>query len=103
MSVNRETLFDLGNIIKEPTCFTSNNKPSLLDVILINDTSLVGHILNFSCGLRDVHNLIACQLKSEIPLSKPMWSTYRSFKKFDVDIFNIDLEKSLSVEIFRAY
>ena len=89
-------IFDLGNIIKEPTCITSNNKASLLDVILTHDISLVGHILNFSCGLRDVHNLIACQLKSEIPLSKPRWSTYRSFKKFDVDIFNVDLENSLS-------
>ena len=26
-------IFDLSNIVKDPTCFTSRNKPLLLDVI----------------------------------------------------------------------
>ena len=35
-------LFDHSNMIKGPTCFTSGNKPSLVDVILTNSTSYVG-------------------------------------------------------------
>lgn len=61
----------LSNTVKEPTCFSVNSKPSLLDVILTHDTSLAWHTLNFSSGISDIHNLIACQLKPEIPLTKP--------------------------------
>ena len=51
-------VFDLSNMIKGPTCFTSGNKPSLVDVISTNNTSYVGKSFNFVCGLSDVHNLI---------------------------------------------
>ena len=37
--------FDLSNIVKDPTCFTSWNKPSLLDVILVNHASFIGKLL----------------------------------------------------------
>ena len=56
-------IFDLSNTIKEPTCFTSGNKPSLVDVILTCSSECIGKILNFYCGLSDVHNIIAFQLK----------------------------------------
>ena len=56
--------------------------------------------MNFNCGLSDVHNLIAFQLKIEVPLNKSKWCTYRSFKNFDVDNFNEDLISSLTKMIF---
>lgn len=89
-------IFDLSNMIKEPTCYTANNKSTLLDVILTNNTSCMGKILNFNCGLSDVHNLIACQLKIDIPSNKSKWSHYRSFKKFNVDDFNLELQDKLT-------
>ena len=81
-------VFDLSNMIKGPTCFTSGNKPSLVDVILTNNTSYVGKSFNFGCGLSDVHNLIGVQMKLDIPLCKPRWQTYRSFRNFDVENSN---------------
>ena len=56
-------VFDLSNVIKESTCFTSGNKPSLVHLILIISTSYIGKTFNFGCGLSDVHNLIGVQLK----------------------------------------
>ena len=38
-------IFGLSNIVKDPTCFTSRNKPSLLDVILVNHASFIDKTL----------------------------------------------------------
>ena len=84
-------LFDVSNMIKGPTCFTSANKPSLVYVILTNSTSYVGKTSNFGCGLSDVHNLIEVLLKLDVPLTKPRWRTYKSFRNFDVENFNFEL------------
>jgi hypothetical protein len=46
-------LFDLCNLIKEPTCFMKNCKNSLLDVILTNSKSLCFKTLNFTTGISD--------------------------------------------------
>ena len=84
-------VFDLSNMIKGPTCFTSGNKPSLVDVFLTDNTSYVGKSFNLGCGLSDVHNLIGVQMKLDIPLCNPRWQTYRSFRNFDVENFNHEL------------
>ena len=34
-------IFDLNNTVNDPNCFTSVNRPSLLDVILVNNTSFM--------------------------------------------------------------
>ena len=52
-------LFDLCNLIKEPTCFMKNCKNSLLDVILTNSKSLCFKTLNFTTGICDCHNMIS--------------------------------------------
>ena len=59
-------IFYLSNTVKDPTCFTSVNKPSLLDYILVNSTPFIGKTLNFNCGLSDVHSLIGFQLKTDV-------------------------------------
>ena len=64
---------DLENIVKCATCFTKDADPTLIDVILTNRKSLLQNVMNFSCGLSDVHNLIAVQIKGKIPsLKKPL-------------------------------
>ena len=74
-------IFDLSNIVKDPTCFTSRNKPSLLDVVLVNHASFIGKTFNFNCGLRDVQNLIGFQLNIDVSLNNPKWRNYMSLKK----------------------
>ena len=59
-------VFDLSNTVKEPTCFTSGNKPSLVDVILTCSSDCIGKTLNFNCGLSDVHNIIAFQWQKAV-------------------------------------
>ena len=38
-------IFGLSNIVRDPACFTSRNKPSLLYVILVNHASFIGKTL----------------------------------------------------------
>jgi len=59
-------VYDLSNLVKEPTCFAKGSKPSLVDVILTNKPSYCGNTCNFDCGISDVHNIIAVQFKTEI-------------------------------------
>ena len=68
-----DQIFDLNNIVKDSTCFTSWNKPSLLDVILVSHASFIGKSFNFNCGSSDVHNLIGFQLNINVPSNKPKW------------------------------
>ena len=51
-------IFNLINTVKEPTCFTSGNKPSLVDVILTCSSECIGKTLNFNCELSDVTILL---------------------------------------------
>ena len=89
-------IFDLENVINKPTCFTRNNMPSLLDIILTNNKSFISKTCNFNCGLSDVHNIIGAQLKHSIPVHGPKFRSYRSFKNFDIDKFNQDLVDEMS-------
>jgi len=36
------------------------------------------------------------QLKVEVPSNKTKWCSYRSFKDFNADMFNLDLQSNLS-------
>ena len=94
-------VFDLQNLIKKPTCYTQHHNPSLVDVILTNSdyVSKISGTCNFSSGLSDVHNVIACQLKFEIPENKSKWCNYRSFKHFDANVFNNDLQNKLNLSV----
>ena len=50
-------LFDLTNIIKEPTCFKKDCNPSLVDIILTNKCKSSFKSLNFNTGVSDCHHL----------------------------------------------
>ena len=55
--------YNLNNLIKEPTCFQSNN-PSQIDLILTNQKSMYKFSDTFETGLSDHHKLISTISKS---------------------------------------
>jgi hypothetical protein len=55
--------------------FKEGADPTLINVILTNRKSLLQNVMNFSCGLSDVHNLIAVQIKSNTPSLKNPYKT----------------------------
>ena len=55
--------YNLNNLIKEPTCFQSNN-PSQSDLILANQKSMYKFSNTFETGLSDHHKFISTISKS---------------------------------------
>ena len=56
-------IFDLKNIVEEPTCFKSE-KGSLIDIILTNKPRSFKKTQGFVTGLSDFHKLVVTVLKS---------------------------------------
>ena len=52
-----------AGLVIGPTCFTKIADPTLNDVILTNSPNNCMNVLNFNCGISDVHNLISVQIK----------------------------------------
>lgn len=82
-------IFCLKNLVKKPTCYTCNAKPTLLDVILTNQENKCGKLYNLGTGFSDVHNFIAVQVKCARPLHNPKYRNCRSFENFDEQFFFI--------------
>ena len=51
-------IFNLQNLIKKPTCFMKDSKPSLVDVILTNKPKLFMISDQCGTGLSDWHNMV---------------------------------------------
>jgi hypothetical protein len=60
-------IFDLRNIVKNPTCFMKGYEPSLVDVILTNKNNLCFKTLNFNTGVSDCHHMISTFIKGNTP------------------------------------
>jgi hypothetical protein len=76
-------IFDLTNMVVDPTCFTKGASPSLNDVILTNKPNYCMNTNNYNCGISDVHNIISIQMKGNLPSNKKEIKCFRSFKNFD--------------------
>ena len=75
-------VLDFSQLVLKPTCFMKNCILSLVDVVLTNQKNKCFNIQNFP---------ISVTLKGDIQKRKII--TYRSYKNFDTDSFNCDLEK----------
>ena len=109
--VNDELLdiYDLYNLIKDPTCFKSE-KGSLLDPIIVTNRNHFVHAFNLSCGFSDFHNFVGCITKCHFSKQEPRKITYRSFRKFNetlfkCDVANITLNKANNEpsKVFKEY
>jgi hypothetical protein len=84
-------ILGLTNLITSDTCF-KGTVPTLLDVILTTSRfSFVNDYVNTDTGLSDCHNLIGCALKAFAPKRTSKMICYRSYKKFDENVFLNDL------------
>jgi hypothetical protein len=83
-----------------------------VDVVLTNQKNKCFNIQNFPTGISDCHNIISVTIKGDVPVQKRKIITYRSYKNFDTDSFNCELEKisfpdieylSTSSEVHNVY
>ena len=87
--------YNLKNLIKEPTCFKSLENPTCIDLILTNRPKCFQNSNVFETGLSDFHKLTFTVLKAYFQNQKPNVIRYRSYKKFDNNLFWNDLLNEL--------
>ena len=95
-------VFSLTNLIKEPTCFKSQNG-TLLDLILSNRPRSFMKSLSFETGLSDCNKLVCSILKKTSFKKLPLKILkYRDHKHFYQEKFLHDLDsKLLQGDLFR--
>ncbi len=79
-------MYDLYNIISEPTCF-KRLEGTLINPIIVRSKERFKKSINVFCGYSDHHNLVGCITKLQVPIKKPMKITYSSLKHFNKNIF----------------
>ena len=99
---NLMQIYDLSPLIKEPTCFQSHN-PTCIHNLLTNQKAIFKLSRLFETGLSDHHKLISVVMKSGVFRGPPRKKVYRSYKKFDLEHFNIALKSELEKLSHSAY
>ena len=84
-------LFNLSNLVDGPTCFKGDT-PSSIDVLLSTEPKRFKQSLNSICSFSDFHNLTCVATKLHKPHIAPKTIYYRSYKKFDDEIFLNDVQ-----------
>ena len=90
------SLYNLDNLIHEPTCFKNPLNPSHIDLILTNKPKSFLKSFTLETGLSDFHKMTVTVLRTFIPKQTPLCIKYRDFKKFTPQIFGNALTQALS-------
>ena len=80
-------LYDLKNLIKEPTCFKSNENPSCIDLMLTNRYRSFCNSCVIETGLSDFHRMTVTVLKISFKRLEPNIISYRNYQSFCNDSF----------------
>ena len=76
-------MYDLENLIKEPTCFKSTENPSSIDVILTNKKSKFQNSRTVETGLSDFHKMTVTVMKNHFKKKEPIRIVYHDKSNFD--------------------
>lgn len=90
-------VFNISQLVSKPTCFMKGC--TLVDLILTNKKQLCFNIQNLSTWISDFHNLISVTIKGKVTIQKHQTITFRSYRNFDIDLFNTDIVKIKLPEI----
>ena len=92
-------IYNLDNLIKEPTCYTNPSNPSSIDIMLTNRPKRFHASQIIEIGLSD-HKLIVTVLKTFFQKQKPISIKYRDYKNFDQTKFRKQLTSKLLRKTF---
>ena len=88
-------LYNMKNLITEPTCFKSFLHPSSIDVMLTNKIRSFQNSQTIETGLSDCHVMTITVLKSFFCKQDPVTIKYRNYTLFDKVKFHTELESKL--------
>jgi hypothetical protein len=88
-------MYNLQNLIKDPTCFKSVNNPSCIDLMLTNKKNSFQNSMTIETGLSDFHKMTVTVMKRYFKKNEPVTIEYRDLKNFDPLKFREDLRNQL--------
>ena len=88
-------VYNLDNLIKEPTCYKNAENPSSLDIMLTNKKLSFQNSITLEIGLSDFHKMTLTVLKKYFKKKPPITITYRDLKSFDGLRFREDIRNQL--------
>ena len=88
-------IYNLKNLIKEPTCFKNPEKPSNIDLILTNRPKCFQNSCTYETEISDFHKMTITVMKVIFKKQKPKIIFYRSYKNFENNSFKEYLTQSL--------
>ena len=84
-------MYNLKNLIDEPTCYKSALNPSSIDVMLTNRKRCFHGSMAIETGLSDHHKMTITVLKTYVKKGEPVTINYRNYKNFNNIIFREQL------------
>ena len=88
-------IYNLVNLVKQPTCFKSVHNPSCIDLILTNRPKMFMHTTVYETGLSDFHKMTLTVLKSYFKKQPPKCILYRDYRNFNPHFFRTELENTI--------
>ena len=88
-------LYDLNNLITEPTCYKNPLNPTSIDVILTNRENSFKDSLAVETGLSDHHKMMVTVLKLYFKKREPIIINYRCYRSFCLNNFTENLRQNL--------
>ena len=86
---------NLFSLVKEPTCFKNPYNPSCIDLFLTNRPRSFQNTLTIETGISDFHKMVITVMKVFYKKQKPKIIQYRSYKNFDNQVFQRELNSEL--------
>ena len=94
-------LFDLKNLVREPTCFKSSN-PRCIDLMLTNRGRNFQQTTAIETGLSDFHKTVVTVLKTSFDKQKPNVVNYRDYRNFRDEYFDRIFRKKLLTLMYNV-
>ena len=88
-------IYNVKNLITDPTCYKNLENPSSIDVILTNKVRSFQNSHTIVTGISDHHKLTVTVLKSFFRKKEPVTINYRDYKLFDKLKFHTELDYKL--------
>ena len=88
-------VYNLSNLVKEPTCFKNPENPSYIDLFLTNRPKRFQSAMKMETGISDFHIIAITVLITFYKKQKPKIIHYRNYKIFNADLFKEELNNEL--------
>ena len=76
-------IYNLKNLVKEPTCYKNSDNPSCIDLFLTNRPWIFQCTTTIETGISDFHKLVVTVLKTFYKKQRPKIIHYRNYKNFE--------------------